>query len=332
MKNEELRLATRLKIGRRIKEAGRRRINLHDVALALGVSERTLRNWRNQARKDVPKMGRPSHSQEALDEAKKLVFDEMKKHGAPGWRPVAVTLKGRVSVRLVQKFVAEYKFIQRQKRTSKRMEVVGKNVIWSMDGAITKENGKAENQVIKDRGTKFWVGFKETSKASKALDVINTLKESFKKNGKPLVLSTDNGAAYTNKSVCSFLRNLKIVHLKSLPRTPQHNGSVEVGIRELREIMENNKIILKDAIEIANARPRKYGKDWPNSLCVFENADVPYNKNDRDLFYKSCDEKLSNLKMKSMGFRERRMKERELVFEELAKRGFVTEWKMTKNG
>lgn len=277
-------------------------------------------------------MGRPSHSRETLEQSRMLVFDEMKKLGAPGWRPIAVLLKGKVSVRIVQEFVAEYKFIQRQKKTSKRMDVVGKNVIWTMDGAITKENEKIENQVIKDRGTKCWVGYKKTARASNAADVIETLKTSFDKNGKPLVLSTDNGAAYTNKKVCSFLRDLKIIHLRSLPRTPQHNGSVEVGIKELREIMENNQIILKEAMKVANARPRKYGKNWHMPLCTFENTDVPYNKFDRELFFKTCDEKLSNLKMKSMGFRERRMRERELVFEELARKGFVTEWKMTKNG
>lgn len=276
-KNAELRLATRLRIGQRIAEAGRRRINLHDVAIALGVTERTIRNWRKQAKEDVPKMGRPSLSKERIDEARKLVFVEMSKHGAPGWRPISVILKDKVSVRLVQKFVSEYKFIQRQKKTSKRIEVVGKNVIWTMDGAITKEAERIENQVIKDRGTKYWVGHKRTIKASNSLNVVETLKESFAQNGLPLVLSTDNGAAYTNKEVCLFLRNLKIVHLKSLPRTPQHNGSVEVGIKELREIMENNQIILKDAIEVANARPRKYGRSWQTSLCVFKNSDVLYN-------------------------------------------------------
>ena len=227
MKNEELRLATRLKIGRRIAEAGRRKINLHEVALALGVSERTLRNWRDKALKDVPKMGRPSHASNVLQESKTLVFEQMKLHGCPGWRPIAESLKGKVSVRLVQKFVAEYKFAERNKpRSIVRTKVVGKNIIWSMDGAFTKEDGKIENQVIKDRGTKCWVGSGSKAKASDAQNVIETLKKSFNLNGIPLVLSTDNGAAYTNKEVRSFLNDLKVVHLRSLPRTPQHNGAV----------------------------------------------------------------------------------------------------------
>lgn len=333
MKNEELRLATRLKIGRRIAEAGRGRINLHEVALALGVTERTLRNWRNQAMKDVPKMGRPSYSDEVLNEAKKLVFEQMKLLGSPGWRPIAEILKSKVSVRLVQRFVSEYKFAERNKpRETVTTKVHGKNVIWSMDGAFTKEECKIENQVIKDRATKCWVGTGSKPKASDAENVIETLKRSFELNGMPLVLSTDNGSAYSNKQVSSFLRKLKIVHLQSLPRTPQHNGSVEVGIKELKEIMRSSDVPLKEAIKIANARPRRYGRKWSTSICAFENCDVLYNEIVRDNFYKSCDEQLCNLKNDFLNYRERRLRERSLIFEELMRRGFVTQWKMTKNG
>lgn len=333
MKNAELRLATRLKIGRRVAEAGRRRINLHDVALALGVSERTIRNWRNQAMKDVPKMGRPSYSDEVLKVAKILVYEQMKLHGSPGWRPVAEVLKGKVSVRLVQRFVSEFKLDERNKpKETIRTEVQGKNVIWSMDGAFTKEECKIENQVIKDRATKCWVGVGSRPKASDAENVITTLQQSFELNGMPLVLSTDNGPAYSNHQVRSFLRKLKIVHLQSLPRTPQHNGSVEVGIRELKEIMRSNAIHLKEAIKIANARPRKYGRKWSTSISTFEKSDVPYNNIVRDSFYESCAERFCNLKNDFLNYRERRLKERSLIFEELMKRGLVTQWKMTKNG
>lgn len=331
-KEMELRQATRLKIGQRINEAGRRRLNLHDVARALGVSERTVRNWCNQAKKDVPKMGRPSLSDEKLKEAKKLVFAEMKIHGAPGWRPISVALKGKVSVRLVQRYVAEYKFEARKKYVPRRMKVNGKNVIWSMDGAITKDDSKTENQVIKDRGTRCWVGIKSCPKASRSSDVIQVLNESIAKKGYPLVLATDNGPAYTNKEVGRHLRKLKIIHLKSLPWTPQHNGSVEVGIKELREIMSSKEIKLKEAVKVANARLRKYGNKWMDSESAFENAAMLYNKRDRELFYEACTKQLSALAKQPLNLKKKRLIERELVFKELEKRGLVTKWKVTKNG
>lgn len=331
-KKEELRQATRLRIGQRINEAGRRRLNLHDVAEALGVSERTVRNWCNQAKKDAPKMGRPSHSHEKLIEAKVLVFEEMKARGAPGWRPVAIALKGKVSVRLIQRFVAEFKLLNKKTYESKRMEIKGKNVIWSMDGAITKDDSKAENQVIKDRGTRCWVGLKICPIASSGKDVIKALDDSFNKNGRPLVLATDNGAAYTNSEVSRHLRELKIIHLKSLPRTPQHNGAVEVGIKELREIMVSKQIKLKDAMKVANARLRKYGNRWMSSESYFETANMNYNIHDRELFYTECTKQLTALAGQSSNLKKRRMQERELVFEELEKRGLITKWKVAKNG
>lgn len=331
-KEMESRQAMRLNLARRINEAGRRSLDLHSIAVAYGVTERTIRNWCKKALEDVPNMGRPSHSPEKLKEARSLVFGEMKSQGAPGWRPISAALKDKVSVRLVQKFVAEFKLEQRKKRNPKRMEIAGKNVIWSMDGAITKEETKVENQVIKDRGSRCWVGLKSNQKASKAVDVIDVLNESIKQNGYPLVLATDNGSAYTNKEVCRHLRKLKIIHLRSLPRTPQHNGAVEVGIRELREIMLSKEINLKDAMKVANARLRKYGNKWMDSQSVFENGDMLYNRNDHELFYETCTKQLNALAKQPLNLKEKRMKERELVFEELAKRGLVTEWKVTKNG
>lgn len=321
-----------MNLGRRVNEAGRRRLDLHSIAIACGVSERTIRNWCNQAKKDVPKMGRPSHSPEKLNEARAIVFDEMRMQGSPGWRPIAAALKGKVSTRLVQRFVAEYKLEERKKRNSKRMEVVGKNVIWSMDGAITKEGIKTENQVIKDRGSKCWVGIKSCPVASKSMDVIEAIDVSIVKSGRPLVLATDNGSAYANKEVSRHLRKLKIIHLKSLPRTPQHNGAVEVGIRELREIMVSKEINLKDAMTVANARLRKYGNKWMNSQSVYENGVMLYTNRERELFYKTCTKQLNDLSKQPLNLKERRLRERELVFKELSKRGLVTEWKVTKNG
>jgi len=332
-KSVELRPALRLRIGQRLAEAGRRRINLHDVSLALGVSERTLRNWRNLAKKDVPKMGRPSHSDEFLENAKKVVYEEMKRQGAPGWRPISFILKGKVPVRLIQKFVTEYKKeLKINNRGSTRVQVNGKNIIWSMDGAITKDEEKVENQVIKDRGTRCWVGVKSSKKASCSIDVVEALAESFQNKGIPLVLSTDNGSALNNKDVRELLERHKVIHLRSLPRTPQHNGAVEVGIKELREIMSNSQTNLKTAMDISNNRLKIYGNKWSTPSLFFENADMAYNKNDHDLFYFECSRRLMELRKEPLSFRQMRLKEREIIFEELEKRGFVTKWKVTKYG
>ncbi len=135
-----------------------------------------------------------------------------------------------------------------------------------------------------------------------------------------------------NKDVRELLEQHKVIHLRSLPRMPQHNGAVEVGIKELREIMSNGQTNLKTAMNISNNRLKIYGNKWSTPSLFFENADMPYNKNDHDLFYFECSRRLMELRKEPLSFRQMRLKEREIIFEELEKRGFVTKWKVTKYG
>jgi len=49
----------------------------------------------------------------------------------------------------------------------------------------------------------------------------------------PLVLVTDNGAAYRSQAVQAWCTANAVLHLFSLPHTPQHNAASEHGMREL---------------------------------------------------------------------------------------------------
>jgi hypothetical protein len=294
------------------------------------VSERTLRNWRDWASREKKKQGRPGRSDKDLELARIKVFELMKRHGSPGWRPIAAELKGVVSVRLVQKYVAEFKQINKKKKSvTQRIEVEKKNVIWSIDGAFTKKDKKIEHQVIKDRGSKIWIAHKED--ASKTDDVIGLLEKSACSVGLPLVLSSDNGSAYKSKELARFMRRHKVVHLMSLPRTPQHNGAVEVGIKELREIMNAKEVSMYEAIVCANDRLREYGKEWSSANVIYESLIVPYTGKERANFYKSCARRLRDVRREPLSFRERRMKEREVILDELKVRGYIKRWKLADN-
>jgi len=52
--------------------------------------------------------------------------------------------------------------------------------------------------------------------------------------GLPLVLVTDNGSAYCSAEVEAWLARRRVLHLRSLPRTPQHNPWAEHGVGELK--------------------------------------------------------------------------------------------------
>jgi transposase InsO family protein len=265
-----------------------------------------------------------------LETAKTLVFEVMRKRASPGWRPVAAELAGRVPVRLVQRYVSEYKNATKQKHVpAQKVDVASKNVIWSIDGAFTTNTKKVEHQVVKDRATKAWVGHSED--ASKTCDVVEVLSDASAKEGLPLVISSDNGSAYKSKRFADYLRRNKVVHLRSLPRTPQHNGAVEVGIKELREIMECAELNMGEAVVVANERLRKYGKDWMSAGMMYKNTNVNYTENDRAEFFNSCERRLKAVRESDLGARKLRMREREIILDELKVRGYIKLWKVADN-
>ena len=54
------------------------------------------------------------------------------------------------------------------------------------------------------------------------------------RGGLPLVFGSDNGSENVNRDVAEFLEREHVIHLKNLPRTPQHNARAERAIGELR--------------------------------------------------------------------------------------------------
>jgi hypothetical protein len=63
----------------------------------------------------------------------------------------------------------------------------------------------------------------------------------------PLVVSTDNGAPYKSGVFTEFLERHKVVHLRNLPHTPQHNCHAERGVKEVKGFLGIVKGVLKTA-------------------------------------------------------------------------------------
>jgi transposase InsO family protein len=69
--------------------------------------------------------------------------------------------------------------------------------------------------------------------------------EALKAQGRlPLVLATDNGAAYKEHRVEAWLARHQVIHLLSRPHTPQDNGRAERGIGEGKKLAELGKGVL----------------------------------------------------------------------------------------
>lgn len=301
-------------------------IKINDLALMLGVSRRTLLNWRNQAQTTESKIGRPAYDQKQKVIALLAVGREWKKQGSNvGWRPIESKLQNKIPTRLLQQTLSRLKLLHRKKRreqlASKKqsVRVRFKNIVWVQDGA--KFDGSI-HQIIKDRGS-FKILSVRRNKEDTGEAVISQLEAEKKIRGLPLVLGTDNGSNYTSQKVQEFLFRNKIIHLRSLPRTPQHNGAVECAIREIKEVAILDDISLAEAATKLNKNRLRARFAFKSSEEVDDKTKSVHDENIRNAFFEKCQVKIKEMQATAENKRSMRMAERSVVFETLEQFGFI---------
>lgn len=178
-------------------------------------------------------------------------------------RPVTASLCGSVSNGLVRQCLAAIKLLhrvrQRAQLTQRRLsvEVRARDVMWSMDGthlARREDASKLEAQVVRETATPRILAV-EVGAPATGEDVVAILERVAKeRGGLPLVLATDNGSIYTRKDVEDWLAEHGVVHLLSLPRTPQHNAWVERTNGELKAETGLGRGVLVQSAEEVRAR------------------------------------------------------------------------------
>ena len=245
-----LREATRLYRGDRVWLAG-----------LLGVTSRTLRSWE---RRDVSAVGpgRPPHTGAARWRALRAVSRQWRVDGhTTGWREVDHQLPGEPT-RLVQESVRRLKArrrqrVERHRRALRvRVEVLTRDVLWSQDGThLGRCQGRAVTaEVLKDVGTMRTLDLAVWPRATRSGDVIAMLEELSQSSRLPLVWSTDNGSCYCSVEVEAWLAEHQVVHLRSLPHTPQHNAWVERCHGELKAEAELGAGVRLDSVAEAERR------------------------------------------------------------------------------
>lgn len=274
--------------------------------------------------------GRPRYTSEDHIRAMILVARELRRQGYPGSSAIANELKGKVQLRLIRKYVSTIKERRRLRKLEEirlnqvRVEVQSVNVIWTQDGThLGRKNRKAiESQIIKDRGSKKIIGA-VTGLTATGSQVVQTLERLKEQRGLPLVWMTDNGAAYCNKEVKDFVEREKIIHVRSMPRTPQHNGAAEVMMREIKtDCMLGKKTVLDCEIKAherlvnsilkINTNRKRSTLSFKSSSEIDDEMSVNGKKIDRTLFYDEYKDDLKKL-VNIKNVREKKMQERELV-------------------
>lgn len=288
---------------------------MNDAAEMLGVSVRTLRNWKNVESKNK-KIGRPKVENTLGD--KITIGREWKKQGYKGSRPVIAALPW-MRVRLVREVVSQLK-LRRHKRKQNiilknRLSIKGlhPNAIHVLDAT---DIGQREMLLVgKDRATQFLKVNKIKHRFNDD-ETIRYLGELKKESGLPLVLATDNGSQFCSQKVKHHLKREKIVHLRSQPHTPQHNGACEIAVRELKETLSETKDLDK-AVNKLNCGLKRRQLGYKTAIEIDQQKKIDYTYEERLEFYEAAEK---NVRLKTFGLknaREVRKAEREAILETL---------------
>lgn len=292
------------------------------VAQALNVSTRTLRAWKQNP--DVCKR-RGRRRQQSTLATKKRIAREWVYQGYTGSRPIIESLPG-VRVREIREVVAKLKMNRRRRarerilraRTSIKINQVG--VVAAMDGA-TIQKGE-DLVVVRDRGS-LQVSAIPCKGSLSSADALKMLEQLKQERRLPYVLCTDNGSPFCSLVIKQYLESNNIIHLRSLPRVPQHNGSCENAVRELKELLSAS-MGLRHACDTLNECRKRRQLNWKTSIEVDISKRLSYNDHYRGMFYREA-----KLAIKSAVFgmklgRELRKREREAILSTLERFKLIT--------
>ena len=317
--------------------------DLQRYAEGIGTSPHTLRRWERDAEEaEGPPPGRPRTSEQERARARELVLDVVEEQGwGVGEGPVHRALEGTVPMRLVRETLAELK---RQHRRRKReiaervrttIHVHAKDALWAQDAThLGRDEQKVavQAEVIREVASTRTIEI-AVGPAATAVDVIAALERARVERGTlPLVWVTDNGSPYTSKLVACYLARHQVVHLRSLPHTPQHNAWAEHGMRELKEEAELED--LHDPCELHArmlvARDRldhhrlRRSRKWLTAVQA-DAGKVPAEALvARESFYKQARSAMREAVLNSCSLNEHRRATREAILQSMERFGLIT--------
>jgi putative transposase len=231
----------------------------------------------------------------------------------------------------------------RELERRRSVEVGVRDVMWSMDGthlARLPGGGAVEGQVVRETATPKILAV-DVGAPADGQDVVRILERAEAARGAlPLVLVTDNGSIYTCREVEAWLAERGVVHLLSLPHTPQHNAWVERTNGELKaESGLGRGVVVNDAGDVVErierARSRLDGErlraclGWRTAAAADAELDGWYDAATRELFLALLCRRLEETLPGLQPGRAERKARREAIFASLEELGLI---KRTRGG
>lgn len=300
------------------------------MAKSLSVTPRTLRSWKANCNGPLKKRGR-KRIEATLSELLQIAR-EWSLQGYPGSRPIIEALP-LVRVKLIREVIAglneKIKRRYERKRNEVRVSVTvhSAGTVLTMDGATTKEGDLI---VYRDRGSKSI----RSEKCSGSVDSRDTLKLLEKlKDAEllPFVAMSDNGSPFCAKVVEDFYKENHIIHLRSLPRVPQHNGSCENGVGDLKRLMKFG-LTSEDASHRLNNGRRRQSLNWQTSAQFEEDHSQECTAEDRSRFYEATCSAINAAVHGIDSAKERRKAEREAIFQSMERFELITRTRGLRHG
>jgi transposase InsO family protein len=239
-------------------------------------------------------------------------------------------------VRVIREVVAGLKKRQRQRYEAHRLKnrtsvKVNKPGVFSvLDAAKEPSKEGGEIIVFKDRGSLKIDVAKSESKATTANDTLRVLNNLKAQGRLPLVAGTDNGSPFVAKAVIEFMEQNQVIHLKSLPSVPQHNGSAENAVGEVKSQIKHGAT-RDQACQTLNDHRMRESLNWQTATEYDQKNFEPCTKEKRAEFYHAT--KLA-IKEAQLGIRtayanvssknERRKAEREAIFQTMERFSLIT--------
>jgi len=288
------------------------------LAQALKVSTRTVRSWKSQAQALPKKRGRKRAGTTLKDLL--TIAREWERQCCPGSRPIIKNLP-HLRVRLIREVIAGLKRKKRKRhrenqiinRTSILVKKPG--VMLAMDAATIPTEG-GDHIVYRDRGILSTNAKKCETQFATSIDTLKTLSLLKENDELPLVLATDNGSPFVSDVVEDFLAYNKVIHLKSLPRVPQQNGSAESTVGDIKSGKKYGLTVQESCFALNQHRLRS-SLNWQTPAQAKQKNFTLYSLNQREAFYEATCSAINTALIGIKNAKEKRKAEREAIFQTL---------------
>jgi hypothetical protein len=327
---------------------------LAKLARLLGVTPRTLRNWRDrEGRTGSP--GRPPHSAErrraARVETERVWQALLRGHDGSRSARDALLREGiDVPMRLVQESVRALKREAKERLQARIIEnrvhvnVLAADAIWAVDQTHLCRDPHGETKALAVResfvGRTLGLSIGPPAEGS---DVVRLLEEVALQRGSwPFVIQMDNGSENKNAEVDACLKRARVIVLWNEPRTPQHNPRVERGFGDIKLALGIDKgrqraehdtcsprkgslcLRLLDAWQVLDANTPRERLDGLTPVELDRIAPRADDRARRDRFYAEVRERLRRIALVPLDARARRKAEREAIWSALQRHELVT--------